>query len=114
MIIFSLRLENYQFSQPRYIFLIYGNTLHIRILYAFRWCIITSSAFDDYGSNQSTLSNNPLNHEVVLGHTKNLPTAKSLGHSKPARIVQTDLSRNLLQMHKTRSSKSTSETYIIL
>ena len=29
MIIFSPRLKNYQFSQPRYIFLIYGNTMYI-------------------------------------------------------------------------------------
>ena len=33
MIIFSPRLENYQFSQPRLMFLIYGNTIHVRILY---------------------------------------------------------------------------------
>ena len=29
MIIFSPRLENYQFSQPRYIFLIHGKTIYI-------------------------------------------------------------------------------------
>ena len=35
MIILSPKLENYQFSQPRYIFLVYGNTIHVRILYVF-------------------------------------------------------------------------------
>ena len=29
MIIFSQRLENYQFSEPRQIFLIYGNTIYV-------------------------------------------------------------------------------------
>ena len=33
MIIFSPRFENYQFSQPRYIFLIYGNTICVFSIY---------------------------------------------------------------------------------
>ena len=33
MIIFSPRLENYQFSQPRWIFLIYGNTIYVFSIY---------------------------------------------------------------------------------
>ena len=38
MIIFSPRLENYQFSQPRLIFLIYGNTMYVFSIYLSRKC----------------------------------------------------------------------------
>ena len=35
MIISLPRLENYQFYQPRYIFLIYGNTIYVFFIYLF-------------------------------------------------------------------------------
>ena len=36
MIIFSPRLENYQFSQPRYIFLIYDSTIYVFSMYQYQ------------------------------------------------------------------------------
>ena len=66
MIIFSPRFENYQFSQPRSIFLIYSNTMYVFSIFCFFVTYVCLMSIQPL----LVMYLNPLPHDKTLDQTK--------------------------------------------